>query len=335
MSNAFAAPHFSDDAAARALIEGIRWPDGPVCNHCGAVNHAYPVKGRAGLYRCAEPECRKDFTCTTGTVMERSKIALHKWMMGFYLMNASKKGVSAHQLHRALGVTYQSAWFMAHRIREAMKDGGLGVLGGPDGSGIVEADETYYGPTAEERISPQRKGRPYNPRGSRGPRNKRAIVALVERGGNIRSFHVAVADKETVSKIVMENVAKEARLMTDESKLYTGADQHFTSHETVKHTAKEYVRYWNEVTDKMRPDGKPIVETRMIHTNTIEGSFSIFKRGMRGVYQHCKEKHLHRYLAEFDFRYNHRVGLGYSDIDRTKAAIKGAGGKRLTYHQTH
>jgi transposase-like protein len=315
MSNAFAAPHFSDDAAARALIEGIRWPDGPVCNHCGTINHAYPVTGRAGLYRCAEPACRMDFTCTTGTVMERSKIALHKWMMGFYLMNASKKGVSAHQLHRALGVTYQSAWFMAHRIREAMKDGGFTVLGGPDGSGIVEADETYYGPIAKDKIRTKTTtGRPFTKGGRTGPANKRAIVALVERGGNIRSFHVAVADKETVSKIVKENVAKEARLMTDESRLYFDADQHVASHETVLHSAKEYAR-------------------GDVHTNTIEGSFSIFKRGMRGVYQHCKEKHLHRYLAEFDFRYNHRVGLGYSDIDRTKQAIKGAGGKRLTYRQ--
>lgn len=315
MSNAFAAPHFSNDVAARELIEGIRWPNGPVCSHCGTVNHAYPVKGRPGRYRCAEAECRMDFTCTTGTVMERSKIPLHKWMMGFYLMNASKKGVSAHQLHRALGITYQSAWFMCHRIREAMRDGGFGPMGGPDGSGIVEADETYFGPTAEKRVSPQRQGRPYQ-KGNRGPRDKRAIMALVERGGNVRSFHVAVADKETVSKIVLENVSKEARLFTDESRLYFGADQHFASHETVKHSRKEYAR------------GE-------VHTNTIEGSFSIFKRGMRGVYQHCKEKHLHRYLAEFDFRYNHRVGLGYSDIDRTKAAIKGIEGKRLTYHQTH
>ncbi len=315
MSSAFAAPHFSNDEAARALIEGIRWPDGPVCSHCGVVNHAYPVKGRAGLYRCAEAACRKDFTCTTGTVMERSKIALHKWMMGFYLMNASKKGVSAHQLHRALGITYQSAWFMCHRIREAMRAGGFAPMGGPDGSGIVEADETYFGKTEEARVPAYRQGRPYA-RGSRGPRDKRAIIALVERGGNIRSFHVAVADKDTVSKIVKENVAKEARLMTDESRLYFGADEHFASHETVRHTAKEYAR-------------------GDVHTNTVEGSFSIFKRGMRGVYQHCKEKHLHRYLAEFDFRYNHRVGLGYSDIDRTKAAIKGIEGKRLTYHQTH
>lgn len=193
MSNAFAAPHFSNDDAARAMIEGIRWPSGPVCSHCGTINHAYAVKGRAGLYRCAEKECRKDFSVTTGTVMERSKIALHKWMMGFYLMCASKKGVSAHQLHRALGLTYQSAWFMAHRIREAMRDGGFSPLGG-NGS-IVEADETYFGSTDERRESPQRKGRPYTKAGKTGPGGKRAIVALVERGGNVRTFHVAVADK--------------------------------------------------------------------------------------------------------------------------------------------
>jgi transposase-like protein len=314
MSNAFAAPHFHDDEAARALIESIRWPEGPVCSHCGVINHAYAVTGRAGLYRCAERECRKDFTCTTGTVMERSKIALHKWMMGFYLMNASKKGVSAHQLHRALGVTYQSAWFMAHRIREAMRDGGFAPMGGEGGSGIVEADETYFGPV--EKSKPRSRGRIPSPTkgGRSGPADKRAIVALVERGGNLRSFHVAVADKETVNKIVTENVAKEARLFTDESRLYGDAMMHFADHQTVKHSAKEYVR------------GE-------VHTNTIEGAFSIFKRGMKGIYQHCKEKHLHRYLAEFDFRYNHRVGLGYSDIDRTFAAIKAVEGKRLMYRQ--
>jgi transposase-like protein len=311
--SALAAPHFQNDDAARTLIESIRWPDGPVCSHCGSINHAYAVTGRAGLYRCAEPECRKDFTVTTGTVMERSKVPLHKWMAAFYLMNASKKGISAHQLHRTLGVTYQTAWFMCHRIREAMRDGGLAPMGGA--GGIVEADETYFGPTEKPRVSPQRKGRPYKV-GSRGPRDKRPIVALVERGGNIRSFHVAVADKATVSKIVLDNVARDSRLHTDESKLYFGADRHFLAHETVKHSAGEYVR-------------------GDVYTNSIEGAFSIFKRGMKGVYQHCKEKHLHRYLAEFDFRYNHRIKLGYSDIDRTRAAIKGVEGKRLTYRQPH
>jgi transposase-like protein len=316
MSNAFVAPHFTNDEAARDLIESIRWPEGPVCSHCGAVNHAYAVKGRAGLYRCAEPECRKDFTCTTGTVMERSKIPLHKWMMGFYLMNASKKGVSAHQLHRALGITYQSAWFMCHRIREAMRDGGIAGGSGPlGGEGkIVEADETYYGRAKEKRLKKPR-ATPYAKGGWKDKGAARPIVALVERGGKVRTFHVAHADKVTITKIVRENVAKETRLHTDESRLYTGSDEHFASHEAVKHSVGEYVR-------------------GDVHTNSAEGYFSIFKRGMRGIYQHCDEKHLHRYLAEYDFRYNHRVALGYSDIDRTKLAIKGIEGKRLTYHQT-
>jgi transposase-like protein len=325
MSNAFAAPHFSNDEAARAMIEGIRWPEGPVCSHCGTINHAYAVKGRAGLYRCAEKECRKDFSVTTGTVMERSKIPLHKWMMAFYLMCASKKGVSAHQLHRALGLTYQSAWFMAHRIREAMRDGGFSPLGG-NGS-IVEADETYFGNRDEPHVSPQRKGRPFTKKGKGA--NKRAVVALVERGGNVRTFHVAVADKVTVSKIVTENVSRESRLHTDESRLYLGADAHFEAHKTVKHTAKEYARR-DIVAD---PDFMQWQET--VHTNSAEGYFSIFKRGMKGIYQHCGEKHLHRYLAEYDFRYNHRVALGHSDIDRTKAAIRAVAGKRLTYRQPH
>jgi transposase-like protein len=317
MNNAFTAPHFHSPELAREWLEGQRWPEGPVCSHCGTVNHAYKTK-KPGWYRCAEKECRKDFTVTTGTLMERSHIALNKWLMAFYLIASSKKGISSHQLHRALNLDYKSAWFMTHRIREAMRDSGdLGPLGGPDGSGIVEVDETYYGPVANDKVREATTGgRPFTKSGRSGPSNKRAIVALVERGATVRSFHVAVADKETVTKIVKENVAKEARLMTDESRLYHGADQYFASHEAVKHSAKEYVR-------------------GDVHTNTIEGSFSIFKRGMEGIYQHCAEKHLHRYLAEFDFRYNHRVRLGFSDIDRTKLAIKGIEGKRLTYHQTH
>ncbi len=319
MNNAFTAPHFQSQELAREWLEGQRWPDGPICSHCGTIDHAYKNKAKPGFYRCAEAGCRKDFTVTTGTLMERSHIALNKWLMAFYMMSSSKKGVSAHQLHRALNLDYKSAWFMCHRIREAMRDGGFDTPGGSGplgGSGkIVEADETYYGRTEEPRVSPQRKGRPYKV-GSRGPRDKRPIVALVERGGRVRTFHVAVADKETVQKIVVENVERESRLHTDESRLYTGADQHFGSHETVKHSAGEYVR-------------------GDVHTNSAEGYFSIFKRGMTGVYQHCAEKHLHRYLAEYDFRYNHRVALGFSDIDRTKAAISRIGGKRLMYHQAH
>jgi len=318
MPNVFAAAHFNNDDAARKLIEGIRWPDGPVCSHCGSVNHAYAVKGRAGLYRCAEPECRKDFTCTTGTVMERSKIPLHKWMMGFYLMNASKKGISAHQLHRALGMTYQTAWFMCHRIREAMRpddDTGTDPLGGK--GKVVEADETYFGSVEEaNKRTKTTSGRKFTKGGRSGPSNKRAVVSLVERGGRVRSFHPARADGNTVTAIVLDNIRHESRLHTDESRLYDFPGAAFKTHETVTHSHGEYVR-------------------GDVHTNSVEGYFSIFKRGMKGVYQHCKEKHLHRYLAEFDHRYNHRIALGFNDTDRMNAAIKGAGDKRLTYRQPH
>ena len=309
MSNAFVAPHFQNHEVARDWLENIRWPEGPVCSHCGTINHAYKTK-KPGWYRCAEKECRKDFTVTTGTVMERSHIPLNKWLMAFYMLNASKKGVSAHQLHRALHLDYKSAWFMCHRIREAMRAGGLGPLGG-EGE-IVEADETYYGKPSEAHVSPQRRGRAYK----RKFRNTRPIVALVERGGSVRTFHVPVADQDTVQKIVRENIARESRLHTDESKLYFGMGKDFASHETVKHSAGEYVR-------------------GDIHTNSAEGYFSIFKRGMRGVYQHCKEKHLHRYLAEYDFRYNHRIAIGYNDGDRATLAVKNAAGKRLTYRGAH
>jgi transposase-like protein len=315
MSNAFTAPHFQSHELAREWLEQTRWADGPVCSHCGSLK-SYKIK-KPGWYRCGEPECRKDFTVTTGTVMERSKIPLNKWLMAFYMLNSSKKGVSSHQLHRALGLDYKSAWFMTHRIREAMRDGGLEPLGG-EGK-IVEADETYYG-RAKKKNNLKKRYTPYTKGGWKDKGAARPIVALVERGGNVRTFHVAHADKVTVSKIVKENVARESRLHTDESRLYTGADAHFAAHETVHHSSGEYVRY---------EDGAAV------HTNSAEGYFSIFKRGMRGIYQHCGEKHLHRYLAEYDHRYNHRVALGYSDIDRTIIAIRGVAGKRLTYRQSN
>jgi transposase-like protein len=326
MSNAFVAPHFQTPEAAREWLEGQRWPEGPICSHCGTINHAYKTK-KPGWYRCAEKECRKDFTVTTGTLMERSHIALNKWLMAFYLMCSSKKGVSAHQLHRALAVDYKTAWFLGHRIREAMRADGslLPPMGGA--GGIVEADETYFGEIDEARVSKQRQGRPYKRRKHVG--TKRAIVSLVERGGSVRSFHVPTADQATVEKIVKENIAKESKLHTDESKLYWNAADHFAGHETVTDSAKEYVRYSHTF------DANRKLHTEKVHTNSAEGFFSIFKRGMRGIYQHCGEKHLHRYLAEYDFRYNYRVALGVSDIDRTKLAIKGIEGKRLTYHQTH
>lgn len=308
-------PRFHDETAARKWFEDARWGGEPVCPHCGSLKH-YETK-KAGRYRCGERECRKDFTVTTKSVMESSHAPLTHWAQAFYLMNASKKGFSAHQLHRALGCTYKTAWFMHHRIMEAMRQGGLD-LPPMGGSGqIVEADETYFGnvESRKMRTAPTRKDRKaFTKGGKTGPSNKRAVVTLVERGGKVRSFHVPRADKATVSKIVMDNIHHESRLHTDESRLYTGADLFFASHESVKHSAKEYAR-------------------GDVHTNSAEGYFSIFKRGMRGVYQHCSEKHLHRYLAEFDFRYNHREALGYTDEARTIAAVKAAEGKRLTYHQ--
>ena len=312
--NALTAPYFQNEHAARAAMASIRWPSGPVCGHCSETKRIYGTT-RPGRYRCGNPECRKDFSVTTGTVMERSHIPLHKWMIGFYLLTSSKKGFSAHQLHRTIGVTYKSAWFMAHRIREAMRDGGLLPPMGGEGE-IVEADETYYGPVEERRPSKQRGDRPFTKGGRTGPAGKRAIVALVERGGSVRSFHVAVADGETVGRIVRENVARESRLHTDESRLYIKVGAEFSSHETVNHSGKEYAR-------------------GDVHTNSAEGYFSIFKRGMRGIYQHCREKHLHRYLAEYDFRYNHRIAVGIDDAGRFLAVVRAAEGKRLTYQQPH
>lgn len=309
--NTFTAPHFLDAEAARAYIEAIRWPEGPVCGHCGETARRYNTK-RPGRYRCGNPECRKDFTVTTGTVMESSHVKLHMWLMAFYLVSSSKKGFSAHQLHRALGVTYKTAWFMHHRIMEAMRAGGV-TMPPMGGSGkIVEADETYFGPVEERR--PRNKYLPPPTKGGRvGPGGKRAIVGLVERGGNVRTFHVPYATKDVVGKIVTDNVSHESRLFTDESRLYHKAEDHFAEHSTVCHSSKEYAR-------------------GDVHTNTIEGYFGIFKRGMRGVYQHCREKHLHRYLAEFDFRYNTRK---ITDAERTALAVKAAEGKRITYQQPH
>lgn len=314
--NTFADPIFHDEAAARAWFEGVRWPKGPICPKCGSAK-SYPTK-KTGVYRCAASTCRKDFTVMTGTVMERSHAKLIQWAVAFHMAASSKKGFSAHQLMRELGCQYNTAWFLHHRVMEAMRRGGLDLppLGGA--GQVVEADETYIGKIPEER-QPKLKttGRHFQPNAySKGHRNKRTVIALVERGGDVRSFHVPFADMNEVVGIVRKNVARESRLQTDESPLYKRVGTEFAAHETVKHADKEYAR--GDVT-----------------TNTIEGYFSIFKRGMRGVYQHCAEKHLHRYLAEFDFRYNYRTSLGYNDNDRTIAAVRGGEGKRLTYHQPH
>lgn len=309
----FDAPHFQSDTEARRYIEALRWPGGVrVCGKCGSIGSDYPTK-REGRYRCGQKECRKDFTVTTGTVMESSHIKLNVWLMAFYLMASSKKGMSAHQLHRSLEITYKSAWFLAHRIRLAMANGGL--LAGPIGGAgmIVEADETYFG-KVENPNTMTTSGRPYVKRGS-GVANKRAIIALVERGGQARVFHVAEANQQTVAKIILQNVDTRSRLQTDESRLYPKVGKQFAAHETVNHSAKEYAR--GDVT-----------------TNNAEGFFGVFKKGMTGVYQHCAEKHLHRYVGEYEFRFNTRVKLGWSDKARADAALVGSEGKRLTYRRT-
>jgi len=308
-------PIFNDETAAREWLEARVWPEGPTCPHCGNADKAKikALQGKAhrpGLYQCAE--CREQFTVTVKTVFERSKIPLTKWLAALFLMTASKKGVSAHQVHRMLGVSYKSTWFMMHRLREAMRSGGLEPMGGK--GVIVEADETYFGKADTMHVSKQRRGRPYTKRGK--PFNNRPILALVERGGPVRSFHIAVANQESVCQIVRENVKQESELHTDESLLYAPRLTRIRDHKRVKHTAGEYVR--GNVT-----------------TNTIESYFSLFKRGMRGVYQHCSEKHLHRYLAEFDFRYNNRIALGVDDVARAATLAEGISGKRLTYRRPH
>lgn len=308
-------PIFNDADAARAHLEALRWPHGAECPHCKSTKVA-KVEGakkthRKGLYHCNE--CQGQFTVTVGTVLEQSHVPLNKWLLAFYLMCGSKKGISAHQLHRSIKVSYKTAWFMGHRIREAMRAGGLTEpMGG--GGGIVEVDETYFGHVENPSLT-RTDGKPYKQRKGRGgPANKRAVLSLVERGGEVRSFHIAKADKATVTEVVNKNVSREARLMTDESRLYGG--HHVVSHERVKHAAGEYAR--GDVT-----------------TNHVEGYFSVFKRGMKGVYQHCSEKHLHRYLAEFDFRFNNRMSKGIDDSERTEKALLKIEGKRLTYRRTY
>lgn len=294
------APYFHDDTAAREYLEGIRWPNGPVCPHCAVVEGHYQLQGKAhrpGLWKCAA--CRKQFSVTVGTVFERSKIPLSKWLMAAYLLCSSKKGISSHQLHRTLGITYKTAWFMTMRIREAMKDNFSKRLGGPGSSGIVEVDETYIGDT---------KGMG---KGSHS-KKKQKIVALVERKGGVQAFHVPTVNAQTLKPIMQRQIDENARLMTDSANYYSKIGPEFKSHEVVNHREHEYVR--GDVT-----------------TNTVEGFFGILKRGLNGVYQHVSPEHLHRYVNEFAFRYNNRASLEVTDKQRADAALKGIEGKRLTY----
>ncbi|MBZ9726814.1 IS1595 family transposase [Mesorhizobium sp. CO1-1-11] len=307
-------PHFHDEAEAYKFVEARIWPNGPVCPHCGGFERISKMEGkstRIGTYKCYQ--CRKPFTVKIGTIFEASHVKLNHWLQAIFLIASSKKGISSNQLHRTLGVTLKTAWFISHRIREAMRDGKLGPLGG--NGMIVEADETYFGKTAEKPALRTDGKTPFKFKSRGGPSGKRAVLGLIERGGNVRTFHVAQATKVNVAELVTDNVHHESTLYTDESRLYTTMGDHFAAHDSVKHSAGEYVR-------------------GVVHSNTIESYFSIFKRGMRGTYQHCAEKHLHRYLAEFDFRHNSRVALGVNDVARADRILDGVVGKRLTYRTT-
>jgi transposase-like protein len=301
----FKAPQFHDEQAARLFVEAHLWPTGPVCPHCGACDRIIELKGAAtkpGTRKCGH--CRKMFSVTKGTVFESSHVPLHKWLVALYLLCSCKKGISTHQLHRTLGVTLKTAWFISHRIREAMRDGTLAPLGGI--GKVVEADETFLGDKGTKETRPG---------WARGVHHKRAVVSLVERGGKVRSIHADRLSKAVIGGIVRENVDRESRLMTDEARHYHAVGREFVEHGRVEHGAGIYV-------DRTDPT---------IHTNTAEGFFGLFKRSMKGIYQHCAEKHLHRYLAEFDFRYNNRVALGVDDSGRALKALEGIKGKRLTY----
>ena len=307
-------PIFTNEDVARAHFEALRWPSGRACYHCGVVGQSEASKGkttRAGLYNCRA--CRKPFSATMGTVYERSHIPLHKWLLATHLMCSSKKGISAHQLYRMLGFgSYRTAWFMAHRIREAMKPQPHGKPMG-DGGGIVEADETFLG--FDPDAGPTSTGNP-----STGPHHKMKVLTLIDRtDGRARSFVVDTLSAAEIAPILTANIAKEARLRTDEARRYTVIGRTFAEHQSVNHAAEEYVS---------RTDPT-------VHTNTVEGFYSIFKRGMRGVYQHCAKKHLHRYAAEFDFRYSNRIAVGVDDKTRAAKAVKGTVGKRLTYRQPY
>ncbi len=300
-------PIFTDKDAAREHLEAQRWPGGVYCAHCGGTDRIRKLEGkshRPGLYQCGD--CRQQFTVTVGTVFERSKVPLNKWLLATFLMAQSKKGMSAHQLHRSIGVTYKTAWFMFHRIREAMGNTDKSPMG--SGGGVVEADETFLGKDPKFMRYSKAKG---------GFRHKMKILALVDRTtGKARTTVLDHVSRRDIEPILTENVSPEARLSTDEASHYRSLGKMFSEHLKVTHEAKEYVR-------------------GDAHTNTLEGYFSIFKRGMKGIYQHCGRQHLHRYATEFEFRYNHRAALEIDDTIRANAILKGAEGRRLTYRRAN
>ncbi|MFD0915644.1 IS1595 family transposase [Pseudahrensia aquimaris] len=310
-------PYFHDEAAAFAHVEATLWPNGPTCPHCGGTDRIKQLDGlrtkaskknpegveRFGVKKCYD--CRGQFTVRKGTIFEESHLPMHKWLQAIYLMCSSKKGISSNQMARTLEVQVKTAWFLTHRIREAMRSGDfLPDMGG--NGGIVEIDETYVGKKDVFRGKDVK---------FPGGGHKMAVLTLVSRTGEARSFHVDHVDQKTILPIIRANLDQEARVVTDEAGVYHNVDREFL-HAHVNHSQKQWGR------------GE-------IHTNTVEGYYSIFKRGMKGVYQHCKEKHLHRYLAEYDFRYNNRVALGVNDIERADVALMGVVGKRLTYQRAN
>jgi len=293
-------PIFHDDNAAREHLETLLWPDGPVCPRCGIsgdrITKLNGKSTRPGVHKCKD--CRKPFTVTVGTVMERSKISLCKWVLAAQLMASSKKGMSAHQLHRMIGTTYETAWFLFHRLRECAIDPERGPIGGANK--VVEADESYVGGKARN----AHKGKPIP--------KKHVVFTLVERDGEARSFHVANVNAKTLRPILVKNASRKSYLMTDEHTVYPSVGREYAGHGTVNHSAEEYVRgtFW--------------------YTNTVESYFALLKRGVMGSFHNISEAHLFRYLAEFDFRHNHRH---VSDAERAAALLRGAKGKRLMYQQ--
>ena len=292
-------PQFQDADQAREYLEALRWPSGAVCPHCSSAEEHYKLEGKAtrpGVYKCSD--CREQFTVTVGTLFEDSKVPLHKWLQAAYLMTSSKKSISSKQLERMLGVSYKTAWSMSRRIREAMTNSNGSLLGG--NGGAIEVDETYWSNTGKQK------------KDARGYAHKMKIVSLVERDGEKRSFHVANVTAATVRPILKAQVSEKARLMTDGASIYAKVGREFAEHGIVAHSAGEYVRGG-------------------VTTNTIESSFAILKRGLYGTFHHVSKQHLQRYATEFDFCWNYRKALGYTDMQRANAALKGIDGKRLMY----
>ena len=303
MANVLSRPYFHDEKAAYAKLESIVWPTGPVCSHCGRSDRVGELKGQAtriGVRKCYA--CRKLFRVTVNTVFESSHVKLHQWLQAAYLIASSKKGISSNQMARALGVTVKTGWFVTHRLREAMAiRAAMPPMGGR--GAVIEIDETFIGKKHEKAS------------GARGWAHKHAVMTLIERGKESRSFHVDGTAAAQLLPIIKAHVSSGSHVMTDEAGQYAHLWEHFAAHDFVRHSAGEYGR------------GE-------IHVNTVEGFYSVFKRGMKGVYQHCCEHHLHRYIAEFDFRYNHRVRLGINDEERTDRILRGIVGKRLMYRDS-